>query len=269
MGFVGALLYALLMNGLPLAEVIVRDRSPGVLLLLYWFETVLLLVTGTIRIVLHRRATAKAGHYASTAVAQHKDADGAFVRRQLEGENAYLKSFLGITVVFTIAHGVFVLLLVFLFKVGGPVSWNDARAALTYAIAVQALFLLWDLPRLRHWSFLDLRQNVGQTPVRVLITQLGIILGFLVMGITGSAWGLIGTFVALRSVSDAGIVWLEGLMKRRDLPPGVARVLSRMSKQSVESLEEEFDAMKRDGAEVEAVLESPIDEARRGGSTRK
>ncbi len=268
MGFVAALLYALLMNGLPLVEVIVSGRSPGVLLLLYWFETVLLLVTGAIRIVLHRRATAKAGHYASSAVAQHKDADAASVRRQLEGENAYLTSFVGITVIFTIVHGLFVLLLVLLFRVGGPVSWNDVRVALTYAIAVQALFLLWDLPRLRNWSFADLQRNVGQTPLRVLVTQLGLILGFPVMGITGSAWGLIGTFVALRSLTDAGIVWLQGFVKRRDLPPGLARVLARTSKQSVEALEAEFDAMKRDGAEVEALLELTIDEARRGGAPR-
>ena len=67
MGFVSALLYALLMNVVPLIEVIATGRSPGVLLLLYWFETVLMVVTGAVRIVLHRRGTDRAGHYASTA----------------------------------------------------------------------------------------------------------------------------------------------------------------------------------------------------------
>lgn len=263
MGFLAALLYALLMNGVPLVEVIVTGRSPAVLLLLYWFETLLLLVTGAIRIVLHRRATLKAGHYASVqTVSDHKlGAEGT--RRALAGENAYLSSFLGITVIFTLAHGVFVLLLVFLFRVAGPVSWADARAALVYVICVQSLFLLWDMRHLRGWTFAELTTNVGAVSLRVLVTQLGLIFGFPVMGITGSPWGLVGTFVALRACSDAGLIWLQGFTKRRDLPPGLARVLSRTSKQSTESLEAEFDALKERGSEVERLLELPIDEARR------
>ena len=63
--------------------------------------------------------------------------------------------------------------------------------------------------------------------------------------------------------SDAGIVWMQGFTKRRDLPPGLARVLSRTSKQSTETLEAEFDALKERGTEVEALLELPIEEARR------
>ena len=51
-------------------------------------------------------------------------------------------------------------------------------------------------------------------------------------------------------------------MKRRDLPPGLARFLSRTSKQSVETLEAEFDALKGDSTEVEALLELPISEVR-------
>jgi len=60
LSFVAALLYALLMAALPLIEVVHSGRPPATILLLYWFETVLLLVTGAIRIVVHRRLTAKA-----------------------------------------------------------------------------------------------------------------------------------------------------------------------------------------------------------------
>jgi hypothetical protein len=262
-GFLAALLYALLMNGLPLVAVIYTGGSPAILLLLYWFETVLMVVTGAIRIVLHRRATAKAGHYIASVTSSHKDASAASVRAALGRENDFLKGFLSITVIFTIAHGVFVLLLVFLFRIAGPVSWEDARWALNYAIVVQGLFLLWDLPQLRGWSFAQLGRSVGQVQIRVLVTQLGLIFGLLAAGATGSAWGLAGTFVAMRALCDACIAGLQGFMKRRDLPPGLARVLARRSKQSVESLEAEFDAVKRDGAEVEALLERPIGEVAR------
>ena len=263
MGFLAALLYALLMNGLPLAAVVYTGGSPAVLLLLYWFETVLMVVTGAIRIVLHRRATQKAGHYIAAAAASDKDANAASVRRGLGDENDFLKGFLSITVIFTIAHGVFVLLLVFLFKIAGPVSWEDARWALDYAIVVQGVFLLWDLPQLRGWSFAQLSMRIGQVQIRVLVTQLGLIFGMMAAGMTGSPWGLVGTFVGMRALCDACIAGLQGFVKRRDLPPVLARFLARKSKQSVESLEAEFDALKRDGAEVEALLERPIGEVGR------
>ena len=263
MGLLAALLYAVLMNGIPLVAVIYTGGSPAVLLLLYWFETVLMVVTGAIRIVLHRRATAKAGHYVASSTSSNKDSTAASVRAALANENDFLKGFLGITLIFTIAHGMFVLLLVFLFKIAGPVSWEDARWALNYAIVVQGLFLLWDLPQLRGWSFALLSTSVGQVSIRVLVTQLGLIFGLMATGMTGSAWGLVGTFVAMRALCDAMIAGLQGFIKRRDLPPGLARFLAKRSKQSIESLEAEFDALKRDGAEVEALLERPIGQLRR------
>jgi hypothetical protein len=263
MGFLAALLYALLMNGLPLAAVIYTGGSPGVLLLLYWFETVVGVVTGATRIVLHRRATEKAGHYVAANVASDKNASAASVRAALGEENDFLKGFLTITVIFTVAHGVFVLALVFLFKVGGAVSWDDARWALNYVIVVQGVFLLWDLPQIGGWTFGQLSSRIGQVQIRVLITQLGLIFGLMATAVTGSPWGLVGTFVFMRALCDAGIAGLQGFMKRRDLPPGMARFLARRSKQSIESLEAEFDALKRDGAEVELLLERPIGELRR------
>lgn len=258
MAFVATLLYSLLMNGLPIVEAVANGRSPGVILLLYWFETVALVATGAIRIVLHRRATEKAGHFVPSHVASNADSNVASVKAAIAGENAYLAGYLGITVIFTIAHGVFVMLLLFLFRIAGPISWSDARLALTYVIAVQALFLLWDLPRLRRWSFAELQQHVGQAPLRVLITQLGLIFGFAVAGFVKSGWGLVGTLVVLRALCDVAITGVQGLVKRRDLPPLLARLLSRTSKQSVETLEADFDRMKRDGEEVAAMLERPI-----------
>lgn len=140
------------------------------------------------------------------------------------------------------------------------------KLALVYVICVQSLFLLWDMRTLRAWTFAELTRNVGSVSLRVLVTQLGLIFGLPVMGMTGSPWGLVGTFVALRACSDAGLIWLQGFTKRRDLPPGLARVLSRTSKQSTESLEAEFDVLKERGSEVERLLELRIDEARRAAT---
>ena len=262
MGFLAALLYALLMAAIPLAEVIYSGRAPGTLILLYWFETVLLLVTGTIRIVVHRRATAKTGHYAPTTVVSKADAGADEVVRELGDGNTYLRHFVGLTAVFTIAHGLFVVLLVFLFDVGGPISWQDAGLALLWATGIQVAWLLYDLPHIARWSFARLGEFCGGASIRVLVTQLGLIFGIPMVGVTGSAWGMVGTFVGLRALADAGIGGLQGLVKRRDLPPALARFLASRSKQSVEQLETEFDALKERGREVEVLLERPIDEVR-------
>lgn len=262
MGFLPALVYALLMSALPLVEVLASGRSPAVLLLLFWFETVLLLVTGSIRVVVHRRATGKAGHHASLATISDHKAGAEATRRNLGGASTYLRSFLSTTAIFTAAHGVFVVLLVFLFDIAGPLSWADARLALLYAIGVQGAFLAWDLPSVPHWPFMQLSQSVGVASLRVLVTQLGLILGLPVAGMTGSPWGLVGTFVALRALADASMAWLQGLLRRRDLPPGLASALAKRSNQSVASLEAEFDALKDDGKDVEALLERPIAEVR-------
>lgn len=263
MTFVATLAYALLMNAVPLVEVIWSGRSPAVLVLLFWFETVLGLLTGTIRIVAHRRATAMTGHYAPTTATSNKDTNADDVVRELGDENTFLRHFLGINAIFTVAHGVFVLALVFAFKIAGPLTWDDARLALAWAVAVQAMFLFADLPRIASWSFADLGRSVGQVSIRVLVTQVGLIFGLPAAGMFGP-WGLVGMLIVLRSFADTGIVWLTGLMKQRDLPPGMRRFLAARGKQSEESIEAEFDALKEKGADVEKLLERPIGEVRAG-----
>ncbi|HVJ75198.1 MAG TPA: DUF6498-containing protein [Casimicrobiaceae bacterium] len=262
MGFAAALAYALLMNAIPLADVLWHGRSPAALLLLFWFETLLMFVTGAVRIVVHRRATRKTGHYAPTGTVSRHDAGVAEVRQDLGDGNTYLRHFVALTAVFTVAHGLFVLSLVFLFGVGGPLPWADAQAALLWAIAVQVGFLLVDLVHLRAWTFAQLNESCGNATIRVLVTQLGLIFGIPAIGVTGSAWGMIGTFMGLRALADASIAWLRGFVRRRDLPPPLARFLARRGKQTVAELEAEFDAMKERGRDVEVLLERPIDEVR-------
>ncbi|MBE7521348.1 MAG: hypothetical protein HS109_03070 [Burkholderiales bacterium] len=261
MSFLAALAYALLMSAIPLAEVVWSGRSPASLVLLFWFETVLGLVTGAIRIVVHRRATAKAGHHVPTGVVSDANAGAEEALRQLGGENTYLRHFLGITAVFTIAHGVFVLLLVFLFRIAGPLSSADAAVALGWATAVQVGFLLADLPRIASWSFAELGQVVGQTSIRVLVTQASLILGLPAAAVFGP-WGLAGMLIGLRAFADAGIAWIGGLMKQPDLPAGMRRFLARRARQTEASLEAEFDALKEKGRDVETLLERPIAEVR-------
>ena len=102
MGFLPALLYALLMGAIPLADVIWQGRSPAALLLLFWFETVLLLATGAIRIVAHRRATSKTGHYAPIGTVADHRANAADTVKALGDGSTYLRGFLTTTAVLVV-----------------------------------------------------------------------------------------------------------------------------------------------------------------------
>lgn len=254
--------YALLMNVIPVVEVIWSGRSPGALLFMYWVETALTIVTGSIRIIAHRRATGKTGHHLdSSRVNDHKSTVAALYS-ELGGPNTFLKSYLAITVIFTVVHGAFIGLLVFLFRIAPVPTAADLQLAVGWAFALQFFWLSADLPRLSGWAFRELQNSVGDAALRVLVTQIGLIFGLAATAMTGSPWGLIGVFIGFRSLLDAGVAWMRGLMKHADLPSGLARFLSRRSKQSVDELEAEFDAMKKGGAEVEAMLERPIGEVR-------
>lgn len=261
MPFLAALAYALLMGAIPLFEVIWSGRPPATLVLLFWFETVLGLITGAARIVVHRRATAKTGHHAPTTATSKHDIGADDVVRELGDGNTYQRHFLAITTIFTLVHGVFVLLLVFVFRIGGPLAWSDARLALAWVAVVQIGFLAADLPRIAAWTFADLNHVIGQVSIRVLVTQAGLILGLPAAGLFGP-WGLAGMLVALRALADAAIAWLTGLLKQRDLPPGLRAFLAKRGRQTEESIEAEFDALKEKGREVEALLERPIAEVR-------
>jgi hypothetical protein len=252
------------MNAIPLVEVIYRGRSPSALLFMYWVETALLVVVGAIRIVVHQRATDKAGHCASTRQLSDHKSDASELRRSLGGPHTYLRSFLGITVIFTVVHGIFIALLVFLFQVGGPLRWEDARIALLWVAGVELGFLLVDLPGIAGWTFARLQQTCGQGTLRVLVTQIGLIFGIPAIGLFGSPWGMVGVFVGMRALADTVVVWLQGMMRRKDLPPGLVRFLSRRSKQTPETLEAEFDALKESSREIDALLELRRDELARG-----
>jgi hypothetical protein len=147
MSFALSLLYAFLMLLLPLAEALYHGRSPGALLYLYWVESFALLILHPIRIFLHQRWTNATGHrYATMEASPTAKLKGrAKPISATASPFTYLKSFSLVIGIFTLAHGVFILLLVFLFKVGGSVPLNDIRAATMWGAGVPLAMFIVDL----------------------------------------------------------------------------------------------------------------------------
>src|SRR5690348_9441181 len=100
------LLFVLLINAVPLVGVKMFGWSVGVVLMLYWVENLLTAVFTTARIALHRALTRKRGHWRTGTLGTKVNNKPS--RSGLLGEYAVM------AFVFTLAHGIFVIAIVFL-----------------------------------------------------------------------------------------------------------------------------------------------------------
>ncbi|MEY2507505.1 MAG: hypothetical protein QOH01_1834 [Verrucomicrobiota bacterium] len=95
-----ALLTALGLNAIPALGWFVGEWSAGTMLVLYWLETLIGTLLVAVRIMLHRRVRRSQGHWAYEA---SKDTEGQTASRS----STYLTAFLVPALVFTLAHGFF------------------------------------------------------------------------------------------------------------------------------------------------------------------
>jgi Family of unknown function (DUF6498) len=261
MAFAISLLYAFLMLLLPLAEAIYNQRSPGALLYLYWVESFTLLILHPIRIFLHQRWTNATGHHYPSAL----ESDSKKPRKPRETAKAnaspftFLKSYMLPITIFTVAHGVFILLLVFAFKITGPVNANDIRAATVWGAGVPLGLFIADLFVLRRWTFSRLQLSVGTLALRLLVTQFGIIFGMLTTALTKSPWGVVAVFFLFRVLTDGLVDWSKRKKGKLNLSDRFARMVANKENKSIEQVRAEFDASMKADEEFEALLNTPFD----------
>jgi hypothetical protein len=266
MSFALSLLYAFLMLLLPLAEALYHGRSPGALLYLYWVESFALLILHPIRIFLHQRWTNATGHRYPSSFESNPSKKGARKQRTISASAspfAYLRGFTAMVAIFTLAHGVFILLLVFLFKVSGPVPANDIRAATMWGAGVPVGMFIVDLFTLRQWTFTRLQSTVGILGARLLITQFGIIFGMFAFAFTKSPWALVGTFFVFRVLLDALMDWSKRAERLSKMPERLARLGAKAEGKSIEQIQAEHVDDMRAARELQAALDSPFDPKRK------
>ncbi len=255
------LLYALLMVLLPTAEAIYHERSPAALLFLFWVESMMLLLTHPARIVMHRYLTRATGHYATmNQISAMRSV--ASLPSLLATPNTFLKSFLGLTAAFTLVHGVFIALIVFVFKISGPFVWRDMQIAIYWAVVMQLGFLLIDVFTLSRWPFFRLHVTVASSVRRLLVTQFGIIFGVLMAAITKSPWALVGTFIAFRVIIDGFLEWSVSAHRRGRISDRFARAIAKKENKSVEQVREDLRQSSKDEREAYELFNKPISEVR-------
>jgi Family of unknown function (DUF6498) len=221
-----ALLTALGLNAVPAVGWFVGEWSAGTMLVLYWLETLIGALLLAVLIVLHRRVRPSKGHWNYHAPQGQAP--------QTSGRSTYLSAFLVPAIVFTIAHGIFLVVLGFMAianhlssEVG--INAHDLLAGLIAVGVFQGADFILDLINLRDRPFAWL-ERLGQiTFARVIVVHLTIIGGMAAVMFTGANRHFFGVFIFLKTMLQCSLVlpqydpktpptWLSHLMDRIGSP---------------------------------------------------
>jgi uncharacterized protein DUF6498 len=218
----GAVVLALLINAVPLVGVLYFEWSAINVLVLYWFENLLIGVCTYIRLVMHRRWTRKRGYW------RHSNRLGIQVNNK-PAEMGLIGEYATGTFGFTLGHGVFVGVIVLILHQNYPdqpmwqLSWDQVlRGALAIA-AFLGIELAIDLTRIRGASFAALRDYAQARMGRIIVLHLAIIFGMMAMAWSNSPMAVLYVLIALKTIADLLGIATRGAPKMADsdTPPAV------------------------------------------------
>jgi hypothetical protein len=171
--------------------------SAATILVLFWLENLAGALVMLVRIALHRRLTRKRGHWMAEMTVNG-------VRKQ----GTYFGQFAMISIIFTLAHGVFVGFFTFALGQNRPddAAWQFNLTAFgtgAWVIgALLALDLLVDLPSLKQRSFAWLEGVAGRRLIRVLVLHLGLIFGMWAVGSSDKPMFLVLVLLGFKTLFD-------------------------------------------------------------------
>lgn len=189
-------------NAVPLSGWFFGGWSPGTTLALFWFENLLLTLFIGARVAAHWQLTRKRGH-----------------------ERGFLKNFLVTSVAFTLAQGVF-LVIILGALLRNTVVLDDVWTGLQWMAGTQVASLALDSWSLGRWPFAELRTRTEWMLGRVVMVHLSIIVGmfvFAAMGTPTSFFGFFLVFKALAEISSIVPQW-----KPKKPPAWLARLMNKV-----------------------------------------
>ena len=219
----------LALNAIPFYGALHLGWSVSTILALYWVENVMVIVATGARIVLHRRLTRKCGHWGG---AQPRIEDD--VTWIPPDPNVFLREYLGLSVLFTLAHAIFVVAIVFGMHQKHPdqtqwqFSLEQFRNGAIALAAVLVADLLADAGTLGRRSFAWLKVHVDRRSARVLILHVALIFGMFAIVTTDSPLALLGVLIGLKTLVDLSASWYGEREHMDDLPAEPPRWALRM-----------------------------------------
>ena len=218
----GAVVLALLINAVPLIGVLYFEWSAINVLVLYWFENLMIGFCTLIRLVLHRRWTRKRGYW------RHSNRLGIQVNNK-PAEMGLIGEYATGTFGFTLGHGIFVGAIAMIVHQNYPdqpmwqLSWAQVfRGAMAIA-AFLGIELALDLTRIRSASFAAIRDYAQARMGRIIVLHLAIIFGMMGMAWSGSPMAVLYVLIGLKTLADLLGVATRGAPKIEDsdTPPPV------------------------------------------------
>ena len=209
------LLFVLLINAVPLVGVKMFGWSVGVVLMLYWVENLLTAAFTTARIALHRALTRKRGHWRGGTL-------GSKVNNK-PSSSGLLGEYALMAFVFTLAHGIFVVAIVFLIGENKPelenwtFSYEQFRQGALQMLALMSADFLIDALQMRSRSFAWIKAYTEKRMGRVLILHLAIIFGMGAMAMTESPFAVLYVLIGLKTLWDLAVT--NAGAKAATLPP--------------------------------------------------
>ena len=198
------ILTVLLINAVPIVGVLRFGWSVTNVLVLYWFENLLIAVCTCVRIAVHRQLTQKRGYWRGGQIGVK--VNGQTLKSGLLGEYAAM-AFL-----FTFAHGIFVGAITLILSQNFPDDprWQVSLVQIGHgvlAISVMlGLELVADLFTIRSRSFAWMRTYVEGRMGRVIVLHLAIIFGMMAMAATHSPLGILYVLIGLKTLTEFGAV---------------------------------------------------------------
>ncbi|HKE48651.1 MAG TPA: DUF6498-containing protein [Rhodanobacteraceae bacterium] len=193
---------ALLINAVPLVGVLRYEWSAINVLVLYWFENLLIAVCTCIRIAVHRRLTRKKGYWRTNQLGI--EVNDKPMQTGLLGEYA-VGAF-----VFTGAHGVFVGAITLILHQNFPdqalwqISFDQVVRGAGIIAAMLGIELAVDLSHIRYRSYAWMRAYVDGRMGRIIVLHLTIIFGMFGMAMTESPMWILYILIGLKTLTDVG-----------------------------------------------------------------
>ena len=187
------------LNAVPVVGVAGAGWSNATALILYWCETVILVLLVVLRIHLHRRWTNKRGHYCEVIV---KTTRGSSSKTQTTIGH-FGTSFIIVALMFAIIQAIFLSFILYKAQLLDKVSFAQLKQGLAATAAFLCLGFFIDLKGLRERPFAWIRDMSNAVLWRVFLVQIVII-----CGVIGSMWlglprAILITFVVLKLYTDA------------------------------------------------------------------
>jgi hypothetical protein len=184
-------------NAVPAAGWFFGSWSAGTTLGVYWFENVVASLLIGARIALHRKWSPCRGH--THYQPRDKERRGA--------QRSFLQYFLTTSLVFSVAHGFFLGMIIFVLTANGhgdEVGLNGRELATGCGLVAAMLVgdFAFDLRRLRAQPFAWLERQAEGNLGRVVVVHLSLIFGMAAVAFTGANKAFFGVFIGLKTMAD-------------------------------------------------------------------